>query len=163
MLGVMRQSQVAVIWYFSNSSIYKLETLSPSHFFLSPHTDMVTMFTQNRWQTKMLIWEIVLTSLWGKKKTSLKSYWYMVPGILMPFTIKQNSVFSSICNLFQSFIYSSDTWLLKESHNWTMDSHSERPGYYSRLSTATSWCENFDISIWYSHVKAASLTQSVKM
>ena len=69
MLGFM--SQVAVIWYFSNSSIYKLQTLSPSHFFhffLSPHTDMVTMFTQNRWQMKMLTWEIVLTSLWEKKK-----------------------------------------------------------------------------------------------
>lgn len=147
MLGFM--SQVAVIWYFSNSSIYKLQTLSPSHFFhffLSPHTDMVTMFTQNRWQMKMLTWEIVLTSLWEKKKC-LNSYWYMVPGILMPFAIKQNSIFSRICNLFQSFIYSSNTWLLKDSHNWTMDSHSERPGYYSHISTATYWCENFDISI----------------
>lgn len=101
---VSRLSQVAGIQYFSNSSIYKMQMLYTSHLLTplsSSRTDMVTMFTGNSWQMNMLIWEIVFTSLWGKKKKCLKSYWYMLPGILMPFATKQNGLFSNTCNLSQ--------------------------------------------------------------
>ena len=72
MVGGPQESSLSLPHLPSSLSLPLSLYLSPSllpffHFFLSPHTDMVTMFTQNRWQMKMLIWEIVLTSLWEKK------------------------------------------------------------------------------------------------
>lgn len=80
----------------------------------------------------------------------------------MSFVTKKNCIFSNIYNLFQGVIYSSDTWLLKENHDWTMVLHGIGKAIRA-FSQSPPDVRILTFLFWCSHVNADSLTQSVKM
>lgn len=134
--------------------LYLSTSSSPSSFLY--HTGVVTLFIQNSWEMKILIWEIIVLSFWTK--SILKIYWYTVPGILVPFATKQNCIVSNMWNLFQRFIYSSDKKITTGWGTRTLGSQTGTPAF-------PQWARGMRIFTFLcrcSHVNAASLTQSFK-